>query len=316
MGNLRAGSKSPSLSSCSSSLSYENNDKISQDEELKDIEEFNSEFYDDSFLNELIRIQEDSEERQQKHLKDNGLIKRFLHLNQLEQTCEDNTAEYSIEDKTLFRQSMLDLIDIECKSIITWARQIPGFEKLKIEDQTFIIEQNFLEVIVIDYIWKTVQKNQKNVFVLNDYLMLSRTVCKKMDLLDTFDHLVSVVTQLQYFGISRNEYMCLKVLALFKSYCGFNSSDNIMRLRESCFVTLKKATKDAYFNRQAADDFRYDSYLILLSDIKTLSMRLMTSLLAFSKDNSIRLPNLLSDMCISQRTFRSNIMQDMFGERQ
>ena len=260
----------------------------------------------DFFVTELIRIQDDYVERQQKHLKDTGIIKRRRKLN-FNNYVDNNslTTHISISNRSGLKQSLVDIIDIECQSVIAWARQIPDFEKLSIENQTFLIEQNFLEVILFDYIWKTSQKQDtpsENLhvywFVLNEFFMLNRQTCGEMGILDTFEHLTSIAVQLKMFGITYNEYVALKVLSLFKtsSCVSFdNSCGGIVRMREKCFMTLRKSTEESRFAK--LQSFRYDSFLILMSDIKTLSMRFMSSVLSFSKDNTIEMPNLLSDMC-------------------
>ncbi len=295
--NLRVASKSPSLSTCSSSSSsLEAAEKSSLDEEMKGIEHEETSL----FLNALLRIQEDYIERHQKDIKDTGLTKRLLDLNQNGSTSYGSNTE-------AFKQSVVDVIDSECQSIITWSRQIPDFEMLSIDNQTFLIEQNFLDVILIEFIWKTMQKNDCQGVVFNEYFMLDRVTFKELGLSDTCEHLLSIVDQLKRCNLTYSECMCLKVLALFKSQNLSDSTcDEVMQMRQKCFATLRKATEEQTVQKS----FRYDSLLLLFSDIKTLSLKLMWSILSFSKTNTVEIPNLLSDMCTSQQKFyRTNIMK-------
>ncbi len=197
---------------------------------------------------------------------------------------------------------ILDVVDSDCQGIISWARDIPDFKKLPIKEQTFLIEHNFLEIILIDYVWKSLSSPASEM-VLNEYLSLSRDVCKETSLLNTFQHFSLILNQFRKLGITRNEMVCFKVLTLFKSYYGLHNSEKILRLREKCFVTLKKATQDSKAaSSLSAYDFKYDFYLMLLTDIKTLSMKLMSSLLLFSNDSEIKVPSLLLDMCSSHKS--------------
>jgi len=292
LANHRATSKSPSLSTCSSSASsLETAEKSSLDEDMKGIELEETNL----FLNAILRIQEDYTERHQKNLKESGLTKRLVHLKQISRSMNPFYSNSSL----IFKQSLVDVIDSECRSIITWSRQIPNFERLSVDIQTFLIEQNFLEVILIEFIWKTMQ-NDSQAFVLNDNFMLDRATCTELGLEDTFEHLLSIVEQMKRLNLTYNEYVCLKVLALFKSQCLSDSTcDDVIHIREKCFATLKKVTEDNACNK----NFRYDSFLILFADIKTLSMRLMSSVLSFSKTGTVELPNLLSDMYMSQKKY-------------
>jgi len=288
--NLRASSKSPSLSTCSSSSSsLEAAEKSSVDEDIKSIEQEETNL----FLNMLLRIQEDYTESHQNNLKKIGLLKRLILLSH---DANSLTSYYSSTDVAL-KQSVVDVIDSECQSIITWSRQIPDFERLSIETQTFLIEQNFLEIILIEFIWKTIQKSNCQAFVLNDYFVLDQSTCTKLGLGDTCEHLLRIAKHLQRLNLKYNEFVCLKFLALLKSQCLLLNGDEVMNLREKCFATLKIATQDHASNKS----FRYDSLLMFFSDIKSLSLMLMSNVLVLGKTSAVELPTLLSDMYTSQQ---------------
>lgn len=246
---------------------------------------------EEQFFVEISKNEEENCERQQKYLKETGLVKQLIEFSI---TPDANNIN-------CLKQMILNVVDSDCQGIISWARDIPDFKRLLIKEQTFLIEQNFLEIILIDYLWKSLSAMDGQL-VLNEYLSLTRNQCKDTNLLSTFQHFNLILNQFRKLGITRDELVCFKVLALFKAYYGSNkSSDDIVKLREKCFVTLKKATQDS----KSASDFKYDSYLMLLSDIKSLSMKFMSSLLASpvgEPSGSVCVPNLLLDMCSSHKS--------------
>ena len=289
--------KSPSPSLSSSSLSDDKvsqNDSIVTEDDIKSVDDYVVKVTEsDSFVNKLLKIEDEKLEMHEKYLKETGLVRNFFQGFQMKKQSDENMI-----NRNFLKQSFVDFMDSDCQCVISWARKIEDFDQLTLEDQTGLIEQNFLEVILIGYIWRSIEKSistNEMCFAINEYCTLNRSMCKEIGIVEVYDQIVSIATQLRKIGTTRNEYICLKVLALFKSYYGFETSENI-RLREKCFMSLRKATHES----NQKHHFRYDSYLILLGEIKTLSIRLMSCFSNFHNDCKIEMPNLLSDMCLSQ----------------
>jgi hypothetical protein len=260
------------------------------------------------FLKSLSKIENEFAERLQNEMEQNGLIKRLINFNYTEEYKLDVLPVCPSTIKIL-KQLIVDLIDSKCKSLILWARYVPDFNQLSIEDQTCSIEFNFLEVILIDCIWHSMfsfdnsnlsdSKSPNIKLVLHQNLSLSRTFCKQLNLIDIYDHFFSIVVKLCKMQITFEEYLCLKAIALFKSDYGFSNVTKIEELRRKCFRALKVATINA---DKISWSYRYDSLLLLLADIKSISVRLMHFIITFHSDPK-KLPNLLYDMFMSQKIF-------------
>lgn len=114
---------------------------------------------DATFLKSLVQIENIYNEKLQNGLEQNGISKRFIGFstfNQLGLHFNSALNNLNADHKSELRQLIVDLIDTECTTLIAWAKNIPDFQSLSIEDQTYSIELNFLEVILIDYIWRSV----------------------------------------------------------------------------------------------------------------------------------------------------------------
>ena len=253
------------------------------------------------FLKCLTKIENDFVERLQNEMEQNGLIKRLINFNYTEDYKLD-TSPISLSTVNVLKQIIVDLIDTKCKSLILWARYVPDFNQLSIEDQTCSIEFNFLEVILIDCIWRSVISfdysnssdsiQTKIKLVLHQNFSLSRSLCKQLNLSDIYDHFFSIVIKLSKMQITFEEYLCLKAIALFKSDYGFSNVSKIEEIRRQCFKALKLATIKA---NKIAWSYRYDSLLLLLADIKSVSVRFVHYIINFHSDPK-KLPNLLYDM--------------------
>lgn len=258
---------------------------------------------DQTFLNSLIAIENDYVEKLQTDLEQTGIIKRLVHL------------RFNFDLREL-KQLIVDLVDQECKALILWAKCIPEFGALPIEDQTYSIELNFLEVILIDCLWRSISNSNKekglesnnsseNDFVLNENLILNRSTCKDLNMSDIYDHFASIVVKLNKMCLTKEEYICLKALVLFKSDYGFIDVDRLEQLRSKCMKILRQtAMKACKANQKLKHSIRFESILLFLADIKSISMRFMHHLIQFNISNSkIQLPNLLNDMFLTQNMF-------------
>ena len=139
--------------------------------------------------------------------------------------------------------------------------------------------------------------------VLHQSLSLTKTICQQLGLIDMYEHLASIVCKLHKMRITQEEYLCLKVIALFKSDYGFANLEKLEEIRRKCFKTLKLATMRAdKSSTESSWSYRYDSFLLLLADIKCVSMRFMHFIIT-CQDDPKKLPNLLYDMFLTQKVF-------------
>lgn len=299
---LESSPKSPSPSLSSSSISDDKvsqNDSIVTEDDIKSVDDFVYKITDkESFVNKLLKIEDEKMEMLEKYLKETGLVRNFFQGFQMKREFNES-VNFTNVNKNFLKQSFVDFVDSECQCVISWARKIEDFDQLTLEDQTSMIEQNFLEVILIGYIWRSIEKSSSTneiCFSVNEYCTLNRSMCKEIGIVEVYDHFVLIAAQLRKIGITRDEYICLKVLTLFKSCYNVETSEKKIRLREKCFMSLRKVTNESCRKQ----DFRYDSYLMLLSEMKMLSIQLMSCFSNFQNDCKIEVPNLLSDMCFSQ----------------
>jgi len=265
-------------------------------------------------INNLISIEHGYLERLEQDLDQHGLMKKLKQsLNPIDNKTLINN------DINLLKQLIVDSVNCECQAIIKWASLLPNFNLLSIEDRTNSIEFNFLEVLIINFIWRSViqQQQQQNEadnnnnnnnnadvkFVLNKNLTLSQSDCNSLELDGIYDHITSIVNKLKKLKITQEEYLSLKALALFKSDYGFMNLDQLENFRNKCFQTLKQSTiKASNQMQQQQQQNRYEYYLILLTDIKSISMRFMHYIIMFNND-FIEMPTLLNDMFITQNMF-------------
>lgn len=309
--NVSSSSTSPLVHQTSSSLQNR------QANELAECDDLQANIMDmDEFVKCLHANDVDYNERVQMNLEQTGLIKRLISMNYGKPT---NVADASKSLKKL----VVDLLDGQCKALITWARRVPDFDNLSIEDQTYSIESNFLEIILIDCIWRSLNANgqqspagqhqqvNKYRLVMHDYFSLDRPLCRELDIEDIYDYLMYIVNRLAQFHLTRDEYVCLKALSLFKSEHGFMQTQKLDQLRQKSSCILKQScmnvcranrANQSTDNRLTSLSYRYETILLLLVDIKSIGMKLMHTMAQYNDHYKIELPNLLCDM-LKSNTF-------------
>ncbi len=267
-----------------------------------------------TFIKNLLLIEQDSEEKFQYDLEQNGFVKRLINFNH----CMNQTDESKSDELRLL---IVELIDSDCRHLIKWVNRMPDFAMLSIEDQTNSIELNFLEVILIEYLWRSLEFNhleqqynsqqQKKTpefkFYLNENLALTRSTFIELNMLDLYERLSSLIAKLYKAQFTREEYVCMKLLALLKSDFGFMNLSNLDLIRKKCTKSLKQASFRAVTSIYGssnnnnndvilAAELRHDSLLMLLSDIKLISIRLSYLIFVFHSEHQTQLPNLLYDL--------------------
>ena len=152
--------------------------------------------------------------------------------------------------------------------------------------------------------------------VLNQNLALTSEMCKDLELADIYSRFRALLIKLSKMRLTRDEYLCLKVMALVKSEYGCGDVEKLDKFRQNCFKTLKTAAMKACRDLKAAScgdehadlakvswSYRYESLLVMLADVKSIGMRFMQYLLGFHVDFKLKLPNLLSDVFSTQSMF-------------
>lgn len=246
---------------------------------------------DELFLHTLIHLEPQCIEWLQCELEKNGVIKQLLSYNYSRGSEGVKRDERSNE----LRHLMLSVINTECMTLIQWARKLPGFSSLSLEERTCCLEHNYLECVLIEFMWRSTKLNNGGgdngmELFLHPNLPLSRQVfIDELGLSgDIFDYLTSVLRKLMLMNLTKEEYLCLKALNLFKSNYRLADNSVVNLFRQKCMSNLRRVS--------AADPFRCDSLIMLLSDIKSISISLMHALIQFNVNHKITLPTLLKDM--------------------
>ncbi len=120
------------------------------------------------------------------------------------------------------KQLIIDHVGKECLLLILWAKTIQNYQTLNLNDQAHLIETNFMEILILNYIWRTCMLNNSGMpndscIYFNKTFKLNRQTCKDLNITCIFDSIMQIVRNFVQLRVTVKEYACLKMLVLLKS---------------------------------------------------------------------------------------------------
>lgn len=208
---------------------------LSPSQTLKTINETLNDEYKhqlNEFLEKLVLNEANIESKLEQELELNGLLKRIVQLTATSSNITINitsstsspsssnaishSTQATIKD---LKQLIVDYIGKECIVLIRWAKTIQNYQTLDLNDQAHLIESNFMEILLLNFIWRTCIYNNHdlNVIYLNKQFKLTKYLCRELELRNIFDSIIQICKNLIQLKVNLKEYLCLKTIVLLKS---------------------------------------------------------------------------------------------------
>ncbi|XP_060907687.1 estrogen receptor 2a [Labrus mixtus] len=199
--------------------------------------------------------------------------------------------------------SLTNLADKELVHMISWAKKIPGFVEISLQDQVHLLECCWLEVLMVGLMWRSVDHPGKLIFSPDLSLSREEGSCVQ-GFSEIFDMLVAATSRVRELKLQREEYVCLKAMILLNSNMCLGSSDTSEELQSrSKLMRLLDTVTDALvwaiaktgltFRQQYT---RLAHLLMLLSHIRHVSNKGMDHLHCMKMKNMVPLYDLLLEM--------------------
>ncbi|XP_018314005.1 estrogen-related receptor isoform X1 [Mycetomoellerius zeteki] len=138
------------------------------------------------------------------------------------------------DQRTLAQLS--DLYDRELVSIIGWAKQIPGFTNLALNDQMRLLQTTWAEVLTFTLAWRSTPNNGRLRFAQD--FTLDERLARECHCTELYTHCMQIVERIQRLGLTREEYYVLKALILANSDAKSDEPQALYRFRDSILNSL------------------------------------------------------------------------------
>ncbi|XP_012257460.1 steroid hormone receptor ERR2 isoform X7 [Athalia rosae] len=156
-------------------------------------------------------------------------------------TCEPDMLQASSPSLTLDTDQRVlgqlsDLYDRELVGIIGWAKQIPGFSGLALNDQMRLLQSTWAEILTFSLAWRSVPNCGKLRFA-QDFTVDER-IARECHCVELYAHCIQIVERLQRLSLSREEFYVLKALVLVNSDARLDEPQSLVRFRDGILNSL------------------------------------------------------------------------------
>lgn len=111
--------------------------------------------------------------------------------------------------------SLNELGERQLVKVVRWAKAIPGFRDLHVEDQMSVIQSSWMGVMVFGLAWRSYTHTGASMLYFAPDLVFND---QRMRVSSMYDHCVQMCLLSQRFGsltVTREEFLCMKALLLF-----------------------------------------------------------------------------------------------------
>ncbi|XP_019880248.1 steroid hormone receptor ERR2 isoform X2 [Aethina tumida] len=167
-------------------------------------------------------------------------IKMLDALIQCEPDClEINTALENSKHRTL--SILSDLYDRELVGIIGWAKQIPGFADLQLNDQMRLLQSTWAEILTLTLAFRSLPMASLGRLKFATDFTLDEKQSRDCGAIDLYQTCCHVVERLDNLSILKEEYYLLKALVLTNTDVRLDEYTSLKKFRDSILTALSDA---------------------------------------------------------------------------
>ncbi|XP_071650550.1 estrogen-related receptor isoform X3 [Temnothorax longispinosus] len=146
----------------------------------------------------------------------------------------NNSSTQETDQRVLGQLS--DLYDRELVGIIGWAKQIPGFSNLALNDQMRLLQSTWAEILTFTLAWRSTPNTGRLRFAQD--FTLDERLARECHCTELYTHCIQIVERIQRLGLTREEYYVLKALILANSDARSDEPMALSRFRDSILNSL------------------------------------------------------------------------------
>jgi len=135
--------------------------------------------------------------------------------------------------------TLSELYDRELVAAIGWAKQIPGFLEMPLNDQMRLLQTSWPEVLTLSLAFRSIPVNSGNAKLQwsADFSMNEKEA-RECGMEELFFQGVQIAQRLEQLSVTREEYYLLKALVLINCDVRVESMAHVKKLRESVLSAL------------------------------------------------------------------------------
>ncbi|OQV20521.1 Estrogen-related receptor gamma [Hypsibius exemplaris] len=156
--------------------------------------------------------------------------------------CEPDTGSASVTDHLdtpVKLQSVLcDLADRDLVGIIGWAKQIPGFPELPLNDQMHLLQSTWCEILLFSLCVRSIETPQRGQLLFAEDFPVDEAMAQEAGFEPVHGKACRLVDALKSYRIAREEYVLIKCIILLNGGCVLESTRARDALRDTIVGAL------------------------------------------------------------------------------
>lgn len=119
------------------------------------------------------------------------------------------------EDMKPTASNLLDIVGKQLVAAIDWAKGLPGYETLTLNDQAILLQAGWIEMLLLNWTFYSLSHNNKTQFAAN--FIVCESMAVEFGLETVHNQLSSLISRVQGYGIDEEEFVCLKAIGLLNA---------------------------------------------------------------------------------------------------
>lgn len=156
-----------------------------------------------------------------------------------------------------------DLYDRDLVGVIGWAKQIPGFTDLPLNDEMKLLQVSWAEILTLQLAHRSIPFRGK-LFFASDFYLDERSA-KECGATELYYHCVQIAQRLEMLSPRKEEYYLLKALALSNCDIRLEDQSKLRKFRDSILSALNDCV---YILRHNSAVSHQQQLLLLLPSLR------------------------------------------------
>ncbi|CAF3794277.1 unnamed protein product [Rotaria sordida] len=215
-------------------------------------------------------------------------------------------------DDQYFLQILAKIFDQELVVLINWAKSVPGYtESLTLDQQVTIIEQSWLDTLILDIIERSIERNDDALQFAPDFIISRNSDLSSPVLNSICTDLFHILQVFKDPHTTHEEFIALKATILINSIPATITSTKAFRLLTNQIYQALQHTCDSNPNVYHDNYIRQTTLLLQIPHIKMLSSKLIRLFLHMRSNELLPQADLLLEMLDAQDTIDISFNMDV-----
>lgn len=184
-----------------------------------------------------------------------------------------------------------DLYDKELVSVIGWAKQIPGFIDLPLNDQMKLLQVSWAEILTLQLTFRSLPFNGKLCFATD--VWMDELLAKECGYTEFYYHCVQIAQRMERISPRREEYYLLKALLLSNCDILLDDQSSLRAFRDTILNSLNDVV---YLLRHSSAVSHQQQLLLILPSLRQADDILRRFWRGVARDELINMKKLFLEM--------------------